>query len=133
MRISDWSSDVCSSDLFERRRKTRWRNREANADRDPAPRAQQVREARPGQCATHPVGQAKRVFRIGGAQDDCELLPAYPPDRVSGCALVFPHPAAPDQHPIGSDDHTTELPSLMPLSYPSIILIITTHIRQCHT
>src|SRR3546814_7887167 len=84
MRISDWSSDVCSSDLVER----------------------------------HPFGAEPREDMIGrgagaGVADDREFLAADAGDERS-----FGHRRA--QHAreaARSEEHTSELQSLMRISY----------------
>src|SRR3546814_5806852 len=100
MRISDWSSDVCSSDLFERI---------IVPDHDVAGAA---RAQRPD-AALHADGAR------GYAADRGEgLIPAHPararharqPDEV---ARILRRIA----HLVRSEEHTSELQSLMRLSY----------------
>src|SRR3546814_2100615 len=85
MRISDWSSDVCSSDLLQRRRHL-WR----------APRARH----RPRR-------------RLDAAPDDHGPDPEDQRQLRPG-TLECGHGQAPDRR---SEEHTSELQSLMRISY----------------
>src|SRR3546814_10186504 len=99
MRISDWSSDVCSSDLTE-------------CQQGSDGRADAVRYAtdRPAAICARPVAADRRT----------------PDDRRGDCAdfrQSFPHPGSqPGGRPAPaggdrSEEHTTELQSLMRISY----------------
>src|SRR3546814_2933760 len=130
MRISDWSSDVCSSDLLDRRRT--WTP-------SPVPElAAVVREREHQRPALDMVARVRLpILAIAGVDDIALGLP------VAGCSLrrsVADAPAraaadglvdAPHERPvrvhdedelgderrIRSDEHTSELQSLMRISY----------------
>src|SRR3546814_5188938 len=111
MRISDWSSDVCSSDLFLQRI-GRSVQHLAKLRRQVAPvhtllaggRNDIARDKRP-----HPESATQRLARplqpkvlLRGSKDD------------SGRGLCF---RLADFHEIRSEEHTSELQSLMRISY----------------
>src|SRR3546814_5587888 len=90
MRISDWSSDVCSSDL---------------ADRAGKPlRAQPERPRRDADAESD--GAAPAPHRMAATPDRRARPPRRAPDRQ-------------DRRPAGarSEEHTSELQSLMRISY----------------
>src|SRR3546814_4941631 len=97
MRISDWSSDVCSSDLATRTsrverclEKTRWRSNLELAWRRSPSRKQPLRRA--------------------------EILPSRP--RTFRRISSWPSPSAPaGSSRERSEEHTSELQSLMRISY----------------
>src|SRR3546814_3488892 len=97
MRISDWGSDVCSSDLdpddYQPRRRQRHRNRH------PASAKRRRIGARPVKKAHVPL-----LAIIAAA-----LLPA-------GCA-VNNGASWSEARPVRSEEHTSELQSLMRISY----------------
>src|SRR3546814_7902780 len=117
MRISDWSSDVCSSDLLHLRDD----GRGMGADRRPCPvvrllPAAALVDPRRAERA-HPLWPARR----GGADDDHLLLCRDQPDDGDGPRAGGRHPAAAlllwrlvDAR---SEEHTSELQSLMRISY----------------
>src|SRR3546814_10078214 len=96
MRISDWSSDVCSSDLF-------------GPDGDPARHRQ--RSARPSRSEPDRGStRAVRIYRQILSRVIHRLIPTLP-DR---------YPCAQRRKPmvmIRSEEHTSELQSLMRISY----------------
>src|SRR3546814_3494006 len=105
MRISDWSSDVCSSDL-------RAEEQQRTGGGDHAQRADQFRQA---EQAVHDLACGRAHHR----QDD---------QHQQEVADLEHEPAAPEQHPeeravvVGardarSEEHTSELQSLMRISY----------------
>src|SRR3546814_10585744 len=104
MRISDWSSDVCSSDLRRARHQSHVRPRKEGRDA----------EQRPGSpLAVHAM--AKR--NLGG------LAPA-PKDQLAAMAGGVPfhgmNPITPGRASPATDrseEHTSELQSLMRISY----------------
>src|SRR3546814_5612018 len=113
MRISDWSSDVCSSDLIAHR---------LAVDHGALGRAQVAQDDVVAQQvqARVPVGEAGIVdadVRVGTAADQARLF------EREAAAVVLPAHAA--QHhariagAIGcrSEEHTSELQSLMRISY----------------
>src|SRR3546814_1646305 len=96
MRISDWSSDVCSSDLGSRHRE----------------RSQQQRQ--PGCLLPHDVSPVP----IGGARSPPRNLPcdSWTPHRP--CMPPYPdRPPHSMMAPGRSEEHTSELQSLMRISY----------------
>src|SRR3546814_2091114 len=99
MRISDWSSDVCSSDLASRRRRTNHRPR------------------RPAHCGGAPCcwrsTSRTRLRRVAFLQDGLKLL-AHQRLKLLGLARAF---AGIRQRQQRSEEHTSELPSLMRISY----------------
>src|SRR3546814_4284489 len=117
MRISDWSSDVCSSDLPVGRRRQDHRGVAPSEER----RRQAVQDAvRPdrGRRASAQVSSRPAGVRFHGglpavvdrARHDAQRQPGYPPEgRVAGRV-----PASADR---GSEEHTSELQSLMRISY----------------
>src|SRR3546814_5135925 len=125
MRISDWSSDVCSSDLTRARTEER-RDSEAVLERQSAecvdPRRidhrhahavhgglQQSGDVRPGgEAAEHGVdrsGSGEELVLERG-QQDAELQAAYRRHLARRQALLG-----------RSEEHTSELQSLMRISY----------------
>src|SRR3546814_6452535 len=102
MRISDWSSDVCSSDLY--------RPEILNLGVGVAP------------MDVHPVGCRLRLarraeafeireslFSLGGSVDDCGLVAAEDTEPMRHIARMTVMER--------SDEHTSELQSLMRISY----------------
>src|SRR3546814_2955840 len=102
MRISDWSSDVCSSDL---------------------PAAQAERRQ------VGPVGVQPRVERLGGRRrrghEFSSLMASSRPPRVSGymrssissCTIATDWVYFQNRSCTRSEEHTSELQSLMRISY----------------
>src|SRR3546814_8179643 len=104
MRISDWSSDVCSSDLQH--------DRDAVADRIGEPRLIADQLLRRGVVAQRPLGQ--------GADQELQQLRVDPrlgarlrPSACRAVFLRFAHCAS----LFRSEEHTSELQSLMRISY----------------
>src|SRR3546814_8516361 len=113
MRISDWSSDVCSSDLAQRRRIDGFDFREgfAEADDDARKAAIADDEVRP---------KTKRHHRDRGieiAEEICEIVgvPRFE-QPVGGAARLEPYERR-------SEEHTSELQSLMRIEHAVICLI----------
>src|SRR3546814_3713169 len=105
MRISDWSLDVCSSDLFRRRRAIRY------------PDWRQLFETRFPELR-HLSGRLGGVPRRG-ARRDADQYKIY---RLSARARTHRRHRlarlAPERHhPSRSEEHTSELQSLMRNSY----------------
>src|SRR3546814_6348731 len=111
MRISDWSSDVCSSDLWRRRRR-----RDTNA------------RGAAGQfghddLGVDAIGEHMAVVAI--ARDDAVLVAVerrLEPDRHRFLADIQVAKAADQAEPVKlprlrSEEHTSELQSLMRISY----------------
>src|SRR3546814_4095012 len=90
MRISDWSSDVCSSDLVEPRRH----------DRHPADL---------GAAAVYPLLERANVALALSAASDLQAKRSL--GMGTGDNIPFP-PAG-----LRSEEHTSELQSLMRISY----------------
>src|SRR3546814_5074568 len=111
MRISDWSSDVCASDLITQRNQPPLRKPPPARRSAPEPAGAPYRRATPRQPArqraratTHrPSSQraAPRRYRQGCQPPQC------PDRRHSGL----------DGHAMRSEEHTSELQSLMRISY----------------
>src|SRR3546814_4338568 len=102
MRISDWSSDVCSSDLKTRRlplRYTRSRHRLAVVP------------------STENMGNSRQRHHRGGFLPSCQQDPH--PDRPDREFRSRQDRLALDAvaHPARSEEHTSELQSLMRISY----------------
>src|SRR3546814_19669641 len=70
MRISDWSSDVCSSDLFADAGQVRPLGRQYGAESPPLE-------------GKHPVGRQGQLLRQGGDEDvDQPLRPVQPAPQI---------------------------------------------------
>src|SRR3546814_3152960 len=109
MRISDWSSDVCSSDLSARTP----RRRTQGARPGPAPFfAPAMRPARSSPLHELPMSHDPRTdHRLPAAR----RLPML---ALPAALLACASPAlAADANPARSDEHTSELQSLMRISY----------------
>src|SRR3546814_9399503 len=94
MRISDWSSDVCSSDLAS----PPWRRRAAEGDPEPG---------------RQDAAEEKRVL---------DHVPLHQPARsvqreVEPFESAIRHPARRQRDFSRSEEHTSELQSLMRISY----------------
>src|SRR3546814_5580868 len=116
MRISDWSSDVCSSDLWS------IRGPEGNPDA----------RARRTEIVAVAAGIGAEKFELeragvvpGGLRRGVEDRP--------GCGGRRAHEYG-GRHPRRSEEHTSELQSLMRISYAVFCLKKkTTHINKAHT
>src|SRR3546814_5563919 len=106
MRISDWSSDVCSSDLLVRREQDQQppRGRADRADRSAAVR----RFAGHAQAGRFPPGPEARAAQAAGG---------VPPTDPRGREPLALHRAAAAVPRDRSEEHTSELQSLMRNSY----------------
>src|SRR3546814_4918065 len=111
MRISDWSSDVCSSDLAIARRPVhrvaRGRQRRGCARRLARPELEMF--GRPGGAIGFALCGRRRAPFLR-ARDAREAEPEPGPDQA----------ATIDRHlhlPLRSEEHTSELQSLMRISY----------------
>src|SRR3546814_7725156 len=112
MRISDWSSDVCSSDLVFGR----------GAGVMPEPREREIGTQRVEQCERL-RGVALRPQAVGHFVADMRQFGrGEMPCQLDGRHFVEAHLVAGIDH-IGegdflrSEEHTSELPSLMRISY----------------
>src|SRR3546814_2521373 len=116
MRISDWSADVCSSDL---------------ADRAPDRRGHRHHDQEGGRLVTRDILTIADLDS-GGLNAILDLSTRADPGRPlagKGVALVFQKPSARTRnsmematvqlggHPVRSEEHTSELQSLMRISY----------------
>src|SRR3546814_2683078 len=108
MRISDWSSDVCSSDLLPRR------PRFASPPDRPVERAE--REGFAQHVMVAKGGVLARVAGIAGHEQHRQFGPALFQLRDHFGAGEFGH-----QH-VRSEEHTSELQSLMRISYAVLCL-----------
>src|SRR3546814_7403596 len=118
MRISDWSSDVCSSDLSKN--STRSRNSNQPTDRDirrlysaialPLGKSTRLNVCQPRCCG--------KTCRPSPSQRSGRTGPPSPHDGGSP-AWVLPSRSGRQQRPSPSrsDAHTSELQSLMRISY----------------
>src|SRR3546814_4869597 len=109
MRISDWSSDVCSSDLPVRRQSRRARR----SDRRLAPPARRNQAARHrGALSTGTRSRPSRLYRHG--RHGSPRRPCRPARQDGGRT-------GPEEREQGrrgrSEEHTSELQSLMRISY----------------
>src|SRR3546814_4511967 len=112
MRISDWSSDVCSSDLPPAYRTA------AGAGSDDAdaggfgagvvPRLPRL----PSRRAAAGPGRSEGVFRNAG-----DVAPLTPPSRLREGRQACTHPPPPLCPLDRSEEHPSELPSLIRTSF----------------
>src|SRR3546814_6052046 len=118
MRISDWSSDVCSSDLFE----PPWI---ASLSREVIPCA--IR------CSAAARKSSKLFCLLARRPPSCHSLPYSPPPRMFATANTPPcsiHASRAVEkagatgmlNPPRSEEHTAELQSLMRISYAAFCL-----------
>src|SRR3546814_5011674 len=116
MRISDWSSDVCSSDLFA----------QPAFGRQLQPVGDMVAERAMDRAIGHAaLRAARRLFlRLRQnelARDFQKIIVAFPGGAFLGIALSGPdkaqHLAGSHKHLLISEEHTSELHSLMLFSY----------------
>src|SRR3546814_7074606 len=120
MRISDWSSDVCSSDLAAHRAPVR--HRHVRSIRSTRPQ-----ETRPARSPRRSAGtDAGGATSSGFLRADAIAEPAYRLDHAS--AELRPQLVDMHFHGVGTDlllpaiycrseEHTSELQSLMRISY----------------
>src|SRR3546814_3332810 len=127
MRISDWSSDVCSSDLIARQRGGLARGRNIDgggtADRIVAV----VISSRQTVCARY-AGRDRLRCRLGGSTADistrcARIYPAFDGARKGDTAVAGGiggqrrHYSGLALSQLRSEEHTSELQSLMRISY----------------
>src|SRR3546814_3133043 len=108
MRISDWSSDVCSSDLHDHR-DARRRNGSAHAFESAGGNRLRPRRDRPGAVGSAGDGQSAN----GGAARSPRRWP--PADE-------WTHPATMVRTPFRSEEHKSEIQSLMRYSVDAFSL-----------
>src|SRR3546814_9263182 len=122
MRISDWSSDVCSSDLEDRRRHLHLHQREHH-HREPAEQqrsAPWLSQRKSSATRTSPPSSRRaRSSPSSTASSSVRTMPsATPPLRcaTAGAASSSRKTCA------RSEEHTPELPSLIRISYAAFCL-----------
>src|SRR3546814_8428407 len=102
MRISDWSSDVCSSDLSEELRR-------------------RVEQCTPGMAVTSTLCVAAALFGMDEEDALAEVLQVFEALQFDlEAARVFP--TIPFRRGRRSEEHTSELQSLMRISYAVLCL-----------
>src|SRR3546814_4928252 len=107
MRISDWSSDVCSSDLLLR--DDGGRARQCRQDNCRAAR----RDALSGAARNQAAEQSARRSRDEGRRMMFESLIRHPMRLLIGLVVLIV---------LRSEEHTSELQSLMRISYAGFCL-----------
>src|SRR3546814_1840326 len=117
MRISDWSSDVCSSDLRRARRRRRGGERRARRALYARRRRHPARDA---DVVEHLVGRGRRRADVGARRAG---LGGGLVERKAALARVA-RPDADTRHAderallfLRSEEHTSDLQSLMRISY----------------
>src|SRR3546814_1330161 len=128
MRISDWSSDVCSSDLFQPRvqvspkpQAEHIRSHEIDRDRGGQFRSGSGYRQRQDDEQRHKPPPARHADdveqqRADGIEDENDGdVPERVP-RISRCGVIGDQPRQLDRVP-RSEEHTSELQSLMRISY----------------
>src|SRR3546814_9189169 len=122
MRISDWSSDVCSSDLVDPRSRLDQRQRVRNAGH---------------RAKDHGIVLRQRLGKVGGDEIfilrdqyaailQCSFRHLPPPSSRSGTWPGNP----PRSRERRSEEHTSELQSLMRISYAVICLKKKRHYKK---
>src|SRR3546814_4845705 len=113
MRISDWSSDVCSSDLA---RQARGRFLQVDARCDPSLRARsQTQTAQTNRSHLREV--AARVDEHRPRRAESEVRPRWPHPHMLQPAAYLYLSAIARRCGHRSEEHTSELQSLMRISY----------------
>src|SRR3546814_5605177 len=112
MRISDWSSDVCSSDLFRRRLSLRLYQGRDRRTRDPVARYAAAGYFRQLDQPCR-LGQPRRASR-------------RPAVRLAGIRRLRTRGREPARPSVRAEEHTSELQSLMRISNAVFCLKIKT-------
>src|SRR3546814_3201889 len=116
MRISDWSSDVCSSDLYRALRRKIFANR-ALADEDRNPWLAEEHETSRSLTKNNPEGSESFI----ATADDMEAALNGDVDVGDRFSIVIPTKVERNEQsgaiPNRSEEHTSELQSLMRISY----------------
>src|SRR3546814_9035534 len=123
MRISDWSSDVCSSDLDLRESVAKVRQALGlpEAAADGYRRVADYREKALG-------ARAEPTLRARAEQASAMLLAAQPKPALALLQKTLSDASAlPPDDPLRSEEHTSELQSLMRISYAGFCLKKTKH------
>src|SRR3546814_3356993 len=115
MRISDWSSDVCSSDLAPRRT--------PSPRRSPTAARSRARRALPGRIRSDACVAISVPCQSScvGAHLGANALPATP-GRARVRSYKGRHCPRQARRLQRSEEHTSELQSLMPISYAVLCL-----------
>src|SRR3546814_9400704 len=115
MRISDWSSDVCSSDL----RASAVPPRPASRSGQWAPHPKRYRQNR--QLGCHPRAVRNRDGHRAGTAPKACFSPLWilekPTIFIADCRQSKRTEKQTGRHPLRSEEHTSELQSLMRISY----------------
>src|SRR3546814_9371354 len=117
MRISDWSSDVCSSDLASSS-PGRWRtasSRQPNSTTCRCRRSWSARSSSTGPPSSNPPGNRRKSPPLQG---EGWVGMGFPSAASRPSAdKTHPHPGLPLEGEGRSEEHTSELQSLMRISY----------------
>src|SRR3546814_8948576 len=105
MRISDWSSDVCSSDLSIHA--GLWTSAALNAPPQNVPVLRTRLTALEAKFGFDPKGHTGKALTHALTQLPHDLVTAFTPDSLETLALTS----------MRSEEHTSELQSLMRISY----------------
>src|SRR3546814_5179640 len=101
MRISDWSSDVCSSDLHI-----------SHHPRDKSNTRGKFPER----------GIVTGTLRRAPCQKRTTAAPQVKPPPIASSTVTSPGPIRPSRTAVRSEEHTSELPSLIRTSYAAFCL-----------
>src|SRR3546814_7716232 len=117
MRISDWSSDVCSSDLPRRRgRRDIVPYHLSRLARDQFRRIAHVKPQE--SFAEQPVG----AIKLGELDERARGILLGQRERFAAVEQQVPAPVADTRRRARSEEHTSELQSLMRISYAVLCL-----------
>src|SRR3546814_5896036 len=130
MRISDWSSDVCSSDLLEQLALRPQRHEPARQQiLRILPRTRRLLRRRPAQCdgygrlslltGSEAIASQSQHCARGAMSRAVQNLRGARARDIAARAFA----AVPLNYAVRSEEHTSELPSLMRTSYAAFILI----------
>src|SRR3546814_6021462 len=108
MRISDWSSDVCSSDLQTRRRPASRAWSPTARHRSPSHAGSETSARRQANDRFHHLHHV--IIGMSGAQREADSRRAFRHRWRTDCACQYPRV-------LRSEEHTSELQSLMRISY----------------
>src|SRR3546814_937567 len=126
MRISDWSSDVCSSDLSHGQRRRR------HAAGDHGPQTQKAADAAGGHGQWYQgggEGNPRRERESSVTPAPASLAPHESPIRPD-CSSSLANGLPPPNSRFRSEEHTSELQSLMRISYAVFCLKKKTNIKD---
>src|SRR3546814_4451838 len=115
MRISDWSSDVCSSDLARIADQPRGEQRHHRRDRHDVGQQRRVPPTAADRCQ-RPAPQAQVAFQLRNPR--VGEVPAHVRADVVAALLACGLARKPQRAPCNrSEEHTSELQSLMRIPY----------------